>query len=684
MGGDISVVFGARIFYNCGMSETPDLLILAEHADLMKKLSAWDIAYHQNDAPLVDDATYDAAKKRALEIEVQYPELATDGASTRVGAAVSDKFKSYPHRVPMLSISDVFNESDVADWFNKLSSKDIFIELKVDGVSYSARYEHGRLVRGLTRGSGVAGEDITENLKTISDIPQQLHGDYPDVIEVRGEVYMSRDDFLALNAAASESGDKVFANPRNAAAGSLRQLNPAVTAARHLSAFAYTYGELSVRTWKTQSEYFDRLESWGFKTTRHWARHAHTMPEIQCAYNDTMMIRADIPFDIDGLVLKVNDIDTQERMGARANSPRWEVAYKFPAARGITTLRDITVQVGRTGVLTPVAELEPINIGGVLVSRATLHNADEIARLGLNVGDKVIVQRAGDVIPQIIGVAEDNPNAAPFVFPDRCPVCGGNVIQESGQVARRCVNTLGCPAQRIGELEHFVSRKGFDIDGLGTKQLELFISHGWIKNAADIFTLIARHGDEIKRMDGFGEKSVSNLNASIEHARDIELHRFLFAIGIPDVGEVTAKILAHAFGTLDALRTAPVWKLKQIDGIGDVMADEIVSFFNDEHNTAVLDELLEQIRIRASGPVVVAPSGPLAGKRVVLTGTLGNYTRDAAREILERMGARVQSSVSAKTDIVLAGADAGSKLTKAEQLGITIWNENDFENVING
>ena len=633
---------------------------------------------------MVDDATYDAAKKRALEIEVQYPELATDGASTRVGAAVSDKFKSYPHRVPMLSISDVFNESDVADWFNKLSSKDIFIELKVDGVSYSARYEHGRLVRGLTRGSGVAGEDITENLKTISDIPQQLHGDYPDVIEVRGEVYMSRDDFLALNAAASESGDKVFANPRNAAAGSLRQLNPAVTAARHLSAFAYTYGELSVRTWKTQSEYFDRLESWGFKTTRHWARHAHTMPEIQCAYNDTMMIRADIPFDIDGLVLKVNDIDTQERMGARANSPRWEVAYKFPAARGITTLRDITVQVGRTGVLTPVAELEPINIGGVLVSRATLHNADEIARLGLNVGDKVIVQRAGDVIPQIIGVAEDNPNAAPFVFPDRCPVCGGNVIQESGQVARRCVNTLGCPAQRIGELEHFVSRKGFDIDGLGTKQLELFISHGWIKNAADIFTLIARHGDEIKRMDGFGEKSVSNLNASIEHARDIELHRFLFAIGIPDVGEVTAKILAHAFGTLDALRTAPVWKLKQIDGIGDVMADEIVSFFNDEHNTAVLDELLEQIRIRASGPVVVAPSGPLAGKRVVLTGTLGNYTRDAAREILERMGARVQSSVSAKTDIVLAGADAGSKLTKAEQLGITIWNENDFENVING
>ena len=664
------------------MSKTPDLLILAEHADLMKKLNAWDIAYHQNDAPIVDDATYDAARRRAIEIETEYPELARGGASEHVGAAVSEKFKSYPHSVPMLSISDVFNKAEVADWFNKLSDKDIFIELKVDGVSYAARYEHGRLVRGLTRGSGVAGEDITANLRTISDIPQQLRGDFPDVIEIRGEVYMSRADFLALNAAADASGDKVFANPRNAAAGSLRQLNPGVTAARRLSAFAYTYGELSERTWATQSEYFDKLESWGFKTTRAWAHHAHSLDEIQRVYNDTMMIRPDIPFDIDGLVLKVNNVDIQERMGARANSPRWEVAYKFPAARGITTLRDITIQVGRTGVLTPVAELEPINIGGVLVSRATLHNADEIVRLGIKVGDKVIVQRAGDVIPQIVGVAESAPNATAFIFPDKCPVCGGNVVQESGQVARRCVNTLGCPAQRIGELEHFVSRKGFDIEGLGTKQLELFISRGWISNAADIFTLIARHGDEIKRLDGFGEKSVSNLNASIERARDIELHRFLFAIGIPEVGEVTAKILARAFDTLDALRAAPVWKLKQIDGIGEVMADEIVSFFADAHNNVILDELLNQVKISESAPVAAAPSGPLAGKKVVLTGTLANYTRDAAREILERLGARVQGSVSAKTDIVLAGVDAGSKLDKAQQLGITIWSESDFEKAI--
>lgn len=493
---------------------------------------------------------------------------------------------------------------------------------------------------------------------------------------------MRRADFIALNAAATENGDKVFANPRNAAAGSLRQLNPAVTAARRLSAFGYTYGDLSARTWQTQSEYFDKLESWGFKTTRQWAHKVNTLAGIQDVYNQTMLIRDEIPFDIDGLVIKVNDVALQEKMGARANSPRWEVAYKFPAARAITTLHDITVQVGRTGVLTPVAELEPINIGGVLVSRATLHNADEIARLGVKIGDKIIVQRAGDVIPQIVGVAETAPDAREFVFPTVCPVCGAAVVQEQGQVARRCVNALGCPAQRIGELEHFVSRKGFDIDGLGTRQLELFISRGWISSPADIFTLIACHGDAIKNLDGFGDKSVANLDAAIERARDIDLHRFLFAIGVPEVGEVTSKILSRAFGNLDAIRSAPAWKLKQVDGIGDVMADEIVSFFADAHNARALDELLSQVRVRESVVDVAPVDSPIAGKKIVLTGTLTNYTRDAAREILERMGARVQGSVSAKTDIVLAGADAGSKLTRATELGITIWGEDDLEKLI--
>ncbi len=665
------------------MSKIPDLFTLAEHADLLQKLNEWDIAYHQNDAPVVDDATYDAAKSRALAIESEYPELAKNGASTHVGAVVSSKFKSFPHVVPMLSISDVFNAGDVADWFDKLADKNLFIELKVDGVSFAARYENGRLVRGLTRGSGVLGEDITENLRTIPDIPQTLSGDYPEVIEIRGEVYMRRADFIALNVAATESGDKVFANPRNAAAGSLRQLNPAVTASRRLSAFGYTYGDLSGRTWQTQSEYFDKLESWGFKTTRAWAHHAHTLDEIQDVYNRTMLIRDEIPFDIDGLVIKVNDIALQEKMGARANSPRWEVAYKFPAARAITTLRDITVQVGRTGVLTPVAELEPINIGGVLVSRATLHNADEIARLGVKIGDKIIVQRAGDVIPQIVGVAETFPASREFEFPAVCPVCGAAVVQESGQVARRCVNTLGCPAQRIGELEHFVSRKGFDIDGLGTRQLELFISRGWITTPADIFTLVSRHGDAIKNLDGFGDKSVANLSAAIERARDIDLHRFLFAIGVPDVGEVTSKILARAFGNLDAIRNAPAWKLKQIDGIGDVMADEIASFFADSHNARVLNELLTHVHVREAVVDAAPVDSPVAGKKIVLTGTLANYTRDTAREILERMGARVQGSVSAKTDIVLAGADAGSKLTRANELGITVWGEDDLVKLIN-
>lgn len=646
----------------------------------MKKLNAWDIAYHQNDAPVVDDATYDAAKKRALEIEAEYPELAAAGASTHVGAAPSTKFKTYPHSVPMLSISDVFDEKEVADWFNKLPNKDLFIELKVDGVSYAARYEHGILVRALTRGSGVAGEDITANIKTIADIPQKLAGEFPDVIEVRGEVYMLRDDFLALNAAAVATGDKVFANPRNAAAGSLRQLNPQVTASRKLSAFGYTYGEISNRNWATQTEYFDRLESWGFKTTRKWARRAASTGEIQSMYNDIILSRADIPFDIDGLVIKVNDIATQERMGARANSPRWEVAYKFPAARAVTTLRGITVQVGRTGVLTPVAELEPINIGGVVVSRATLHNADEIARLGVRVGDKVTVQRAGDVIPQIVGVAESAPNATLFEFPQKCPVCGGEVVRTDGAVAYRCVNTLGCPAQRIGELEHFVSRPGFDIEGIGTKQLELFVERGWIENPADIFTLVERHGNEIKKMDGFGEKSVANLRAAIDGARTIELGRFLTAIGIPDVGKTTAKLLAKHFGNLDSLRTATMDDLIAIDGIGDVMAREIVSFFGNARNIMVIENLLKHITIKSVPKNTKTTE--LTNKKVVLTGTLAKYSRDAAREILEQMGAIVTGSVSPKTDIVLAGTDAGSKLKRATELGITIWGEDDFDRAI--
>ncbi len=659
------------------MAKTADLFIRAQHAELLKKLNAWDIAYHQNDEPIVDDATYDDAKNQILEIENEYPELAKDGYSAHVGAAVSDKFTSYPHTVPMLSISDVFNEGEVADWFNKLESKDLFVELKVDGLSFSARYENGVFVRGLTRGSGIAGEDITANLMTIPDIPKKLSGEFPDVIEVRGEVYMARSDFIALN----EKSDKKFANPRNAAAGSLRQLNPAVTASRKLSAFGYTYGDLSERTWASQSEYFDKLEEWGFKTTRTWARHAKSVQDVQDIYNDVMLIRDEIPFDIDGLVIKVDSVSVQEKMGARANSPRWEIAYKFPAARGITKLNSITIQVGRTGVLTPVAELEPINIGGVVVSRATLHNADEIARLDVHVGDKVVVQRAGDVIPQIVSVAERGENTYPFVFPDVCPVCGGAVVRESGAVARRCVNSLTCPAQIRGELEHFVSRHAFDIDGMGEKQIELFVNKGWIKQPSDIFTLIEKHGDEIRSLDGFGDKSVSNMENSINRAKNVDLYRVIYAIGIPDVGEVTAKILAKEFLSLDKVRNASEERLKEIDGIGEIMAHEIVSFFNDFHSMSALDNLLQYINVKNPEKIVVQDS-VLNGKKVVLTGTLSKYSRDEAKAILESFGAKPQGSVSAKTDIVIAGSEAGSKLTTAQNLGITIWSEEDFDKAI--
>lgn len=664
-------------FYNQNMGKTADLFIRAEHADLLKKLNAWDIAYHQNDAPIVDDATYDEAKSRILEIEAEYPELAVNGFSTHVGAAVSTKFKSYPHTVPMLSISDVFNENEVADWFNKLESSDLFVELKVDGLSFAARYENGVFVRGLTRGSGIAGEDITANLMTIPDIPKKLSDDFPDVIEVRGEVYMARADFFALN----ESSDKKFANPRNAAAGSLRQLNPAITASRKLSAFGYTYGDLSERTWKTQSEYFEKLESWGFKTTANWARKVNSVSQIQDFYNEVMLHRDEIPFDIDGLVIKVNSVDIQEKMGSRANSPRWEIAYKFPAARGITKLNGITIQVGRTGVLTPVAELEPINIGGVLVSRATLHNADEISRLGVRVGDKVIVQRAGDVIPQIVQVAEQEPNAIPFVFPDICPVCGGAVVQESGAVARRCINSLSCPAQICGELEHFVSRHAFDIEGLGEKQIELFVSNGWLKEAADIFTLVDKYGDQIRDMDGFGYKSLSNLKTAIDNAKNIDLYRVIYAIGIPEVGEVTAKILAREFKSMDALRSAKESDLIKIDGIGNIMAHEIVSFFDDFHAMSALDNLLKHINIKNPENTVIQ-NDIFNGKKVVLTGTLTKYTRDEAKAILEQLGAKPQGSVSVKTDILIAGENAGSKLTDAQKFGVQIWTEQDFENAV--
>jgi len=654
-----------------------DLFTKAEHDALIKKLREWDTAYHQNDAPIVDDATYDAAKHRARDLEALYPELVANsgGVTQSVGAAPSKEFKNYPHITSMLSISDVFSEEEVADWFKK-NPVEVFIEPKVDGLSYSARYENGIMVRALTRGNGSVGEDITENIKTITDIPQKIP--FTKDIEIRGEVYLSRADFFKLNEEAIANGTKVFANPRNAAAGSLRQLDPSVTARRRLHAFAYTWGGAAEKDWEKQSEFFDRVQQWGFKTTREWCAYAKSTDEIHSHYKHIMAIRADIPFDIDGLVIKINDIKIQEKLGSTANSPRWEIAYKFPAARAITILRDITIQVGRTGVLTPVAELEPINIGGVLVSRATLHNADEVIRKDFRVGDKVVVQRAGDVIPQVVEVIEHAKNSQQFEFPNICPVCGGAVVQEADKVARRCVNSLSCPAQIAKELEHFVSRQGFDIEGLGTKQIEKFVELGWIKSPADIWRLIELYGDKLRVMEGYGEKSVANLDAAIRSRSTIELNRLLFALGIPEIGEATAKLLAREFETLDALRVATPERLQKISGIGEVMANEIVEFFSDERTIKALDDLWKYLTIK--NPIIIKnKSSVLFDKKIVLTGTLQKYTRDEAKEILESMGAKVQSSVSVKTDIVIAGSEAGSKLSDAQRFGVQIWSEEDFE-----
>lgn len=673
------------------MAKVADLFTRARHAELMKQLHIWDVAYHTDDAPLVDDATYDAVKREAVALETEFPDLV--GVKDMVTSAATKKeFKSFPHSIPMLSLDNAFNDDEVNAWLERVKVTDIFAEPKIDGVSFSARYENGIFVRGLTRGDGIDGEDITENIMMINDIPKTIHNSQPcppkplakagftmhnSVFEVRGEVYLSKADFLALN----EKSEKKFANPRNAAAGSLRQLDPAITKSRNLRAFAYTWGEVSERNWTTQQEFFERLEEWGFRTTREWSRLCRGTDEIAEYTKNLGEMRASLPFDIDGAVYKANDIFEQERLGFIAHSPRWALAFKFPAERGQTTLNDITVQVGRTGVLTPVAELEPLNLGGVLISRATLHNADEIARKDIRVGDKVIIQRAGDVIPQVVEVIAHAQNNIPFNFPTHCPVCGGDVIQDSGLIARRCANSLSCPAQIVGGLIHFVSRKGFDIEGFGDRQIEQFVGYGWIKEPADIFKLIINYKLLIINLDGFGEKSVLNLNTAIEKARDIELWRFLYAIGIPEVGESTAKLLARHFGDFEKIRTATATELQEINGIGEVMANEIVRFFSDENNARIIGNLLKEINIIIRDSRLAIHG--LNGKKIVLTGTLSR-PRDNIRAELESLGAIVQGSISAKTDILIAGENAGSKLGQAKKLGIAIWSESDMIQKIKG
>jgi DNA ligase (NAD+) len=683
------------------VEDLPPEQAAVELEHLAKEIRRHDRLYYQKAAPEISDAEYDALRRRNEAIEARFPELVRpDSPSVRVGAAPVAGFAKVRHKVPMLSLGNAFDAADVAEFLARIrrflglqdgEGLEVMAEPKIDGVSASLRYEKGCFVQGATRGDGTTGEDITTNLSTIEDLPALLPVDVPEgapgVLEVRGEVYMRRDDFQALNARQAAAGDKVFANPRNAAAGSLRQIDPKVTAARPLHFFAYAWGEIAAPLGATMQEARARLAGWGFALNEP-ARLCHGLQEALAYYEEIMTERPALPYDIDGVVYKVDRLDWQERLGFVSRAPRWAVAHKFPAEQAQTVLSAIEIQVGRTGALTPVARLEPITVGGVVVSNATLHNEDEIARKDVRVGDTVVVQRAGDVIPQVVSVLADKrpKGAKPYRFPDHCPVCGSLAVREPDEAARRCTGGLICPAQAIERLKHFVSRDAFDIEGLGGKHIEGFWNDGLIKNPGDIFRL-ASHGAEIAEREGWGEKSLDNLLAAVEARRRIPLDRFVYALGIRQVGQATARLLARHYETLDELRhnmaaardeASPEYAdLINIEGIGPDVAADTLGFFAEDHNRDVLDDLASEIEIEP----VAAPSGvdsPVAGKTVVFTGTLETMTRSEAKARAEALGAKVAGSVSKKTDYVVAGADAGSKAKKATELGVAMLSEPDW------
>lgn len=664
-----------------------------------------DVAYYQNDAPFLTDAEYDALKRRNEDIEKRFPELVRDDSpSKRVGAPLQSAFGKVTHRFPMLSLADVFSMSEVEDFIagvkrflNTDSDIAFMCEPKIDGLSFTARYENGVFVQGATRGDGREGEDITENLKTIAELPQQIAG-APDVLEVRGEVYMSKADFFMLNEKYAAAGKKTFANPRNAAAGSLRQLDPEITRERNLSIFAYTWGEVSERVWTSQEDFFNHLRAWGFPTNPN-NRLCRNTAEIEKFFADLMEIRASLAYDIDGVVYKVNDIVLQERLGFLTRTPRWAVAHKFPAEQAQTTIRDIRIQVGRTGALTPVADLEPVNVGGVIVAHATLHNEDEIKRKDIRLGDTVIIQRAGDVIPQVVGVlTEKRPaGAAEFVFPHICPECGAHAIREEDEAVRRCTGGLTCPAQAIERLKHFVSRDAFDIEGLGGKIIETFYKEKIITGPVDIFTLEKRNngsrddlfatddGLHLEAREGWGKKSAANLFKAINERRRISLARFIYALGIRQVGAATSRLIAQNFESFDNFaaetEAGRTEKLLAIDGIGESMAHDIVEFFKEEHNLATIRRLRQEVTVEDFAEQVNNDS-PLAGKTLVFTGTLARLTRSEAKAKALAAGAKVAGSVSKNTDYVVLGEAAGSKAKKAAELGIVTLSEEEFLNLL--
>jgi len=701
----------------------------AELAFLAAEIARHDELYHGQDAPEISDADYDALKRRNEEIEARFPAMVRDDSpSRRVGSAPLATFAPITHARPMLSLDNTFSDEDVRDFvasvyrfLGRLPDDSIAFtaEPKIDGLSMSIRYENGRLVTAATRGDGTTGENVTANVLTIAEIPNRLPAGVPAVVEVRGEVYMAKSDFLALNEKMAAEGRQTYVNPRNTAAGSLRQLDAAVTASRKLRFFAYAWGEMSAMPADTQYGMIEVLKSWGFPVNPMTQR-LFRVDDIINHYREIGLARPDLDYDIDGVVYKVDELALQERLGFRSRSPRWATAHKFPAEQAFTTVERIDIQVGRTGALTPVARLTPVTVGGVVVTNATLHNADYIEGIGnsgerireedhdIRVGDTVIVQRAGDVIPQVLDVVmEKRPaEAHPYEFPKTCPVCGSHAVRErhekTGRLdsVTRCTGGFVCRAQAVEHLKHFVSRNAFDIEGLGAKQVDFFFEAEdpslTIRTAPDIFTLEKRQASSLTKLeniDGFGKVSVRKLYDAINARRSIALNRFIYALGIRHVGETNAKLLARAYGTYEAFATAmkeaeglsgEAWNdLNNIEGIGEVVARAIVEFYKEPRNLDVLGRLLEEVTPEAAEAVVVS-SSPVAGKTVVFTGSLEKMTRDEAKAMAERLGAKVAGSVSKKTDLVVAGPGAGSKLDKAKEFDVEVIDEDGWFELIKG
>ncbi|WP_417783699.1 NAD-dependent DNA ligase LigA [Terasakiella pusilla] len=673
----------------------------AELSALAKEIAEHDKRYYQHDDPTIDDAAYDALRARNTAIEEKFPHLKRkDSPTDKVGTPVQSGFSKITHAVPMLSLGNAFAEEDVQDFLDRIrrflgldagEELAIVAEPKIDGLSISLRYENGKFVQAATRGDGRVGEDVTRNILTLKELPKELPAGVPDVVEIRGEVYMAKDEFLALNQRQTDAGAKVFANPRNAAAGSLRQLDSNITANRPLRVFAYAWGELSAPLADTQMGVIDTFKSWGLPVNP-YTKVCRSLEEIMALYNQINTDRAQLNYDIDGVVYKVDRLDLQQRLGFVSRSPRWAIAHKFAAEQAQTIVENIDIQVGRTGKLTPVARLTPITVGGVVVSNATLHNEDEIKRKDVRIGDTVVIQRAGDVIPQVVEVVKDQrpADSIPYDFPHTCPDCGSHAVREEGEVDIRCTGGLICPAQAVERLKHFVSRNAFDMDGLGAKNIEKFWQEGLVKTPADIFRL-SQHTDTIATWEGWKEKSIANLKKSIEDRRTIALDRFIYALGIRQIGQANARTLAKNYLTFEAWYDAMIAAkdiegtayedLINIDGIGTSMAQDLIDFFDEPHNREVMADLRAQLDIEAFD-VPDTTDSPVAGKIVVFTGTLVTMSRAEAKAQAESLGAKVSGSVSKKTDYVVAGESAGSKLKKAEELGVAVLTEEGWHELV--